>query len=347
MAGATLAPKGVPTAAREVDELMKAIVVKSEEKGNPLSWEDVPPLAIGPQQVLVDVFATALNRADLAQRAGLYPPPPGESEILGLEAAGKVAALGADVTGWSVGDRVCALLPGGGYAEQVVVPEEMLMRIPPNWSFEEAAALPEAYITAYLNLFEEAQLSAGETVLIHAGASGVGMAATQLALAADARVISTVGSDAKVEDCEALGAMRAINYRTSYILEQVMEATDGTGVDVIFDMVGGPRLQDNLKLLRRGGRLVFVSPIGGATGELDILAVMGKRLKLMGSTLRSRTTSEKATLGKQLMDRFGSALGDRRIVPVIDSVFPVQDFEAAHERMEKNLNRGKIVVTIR
>ncbi len=326
---------------------MKAIVVQEGREGRPVVWEEVPEPRPGTGEVLIEVHAAALNRADLAQRAGTYPPPPGASEILGLEVAGRIALLGADVSGWEVGDEACVLLSGGGYAELAVAPAELLMEVPAGWSLIEAAALPEAYITAYLNLFEDGRLEQGETVLIHAGASGVGLAAIQLATAAGARVIVTVGTDRKAEFCRSVGAHAAINYREQDVAEAVAAATDGAGVDLVIDLVGARHFEANIASLRRGGRLVFISAISGRTVELDISKVMSKRLVITGSTLRRRSLAEKAELVDRLTGRFGRHFESGAIRPVIDSVFPIAEAAAAHQRMADDLNIGKIVLKVR
>ncbi len=326
---------------------MKAIVVKEGLEGRPLAWEEVPAPRPGTGEVLMKVHAAALNRADLAQRAGTYPPPPGASDILGLEVAGRIAGLGAEVSGWEVGDEACVLLSGGGYAELVAAPAGLLMRVPDGWSLTEAAALPEAYITAYLNLFGDGRLEQGETVLIHAGASGVGLAAIQLATAAGARVIVTVGSDRKAEFCTSIGAHAAINYREQDVAEAVAAATDGEGVDLVIDLVGARHFEANIASLKRGGRLVFISAISGRKVELDISKVMSRRLVITGSTLRRRSLAEKAGLVEGLTARFGRHFESGLIRPVIDSVFPIEEAGAAHQRMADDLNIGKIVLKVR
>jgi tumor protein p53-inducible protein 3 len=330
---------------------MKAIVVGDRDHdrgaGAPLSWAEVPSLVPGEGETLVDVHASALNRADLLQRAGKYPPPPGASEILGLEMAGVVAELGEGVSGWSAGDRVCALLPGGGYAEQVVVPAGMLIPVPRPLSLEEAAGLPEVFLTAYSALFWEGRLKEGESVLIHAGASGVGTAAIQMARRAGCRVFATAGSSEKTEACESLGAELAVNYREEDFEERIGAALAGGGVDVVIDMVGKAYLERNLRLLNRRGRLVFVAAQSGNTVELDILSLTRKRLELVGATLRSRSVKEKIALKDEFLARFGADLESGRVKPVIDRTFPIEQAEEAHEHMGANRNIGKIVLTVR
>ncbi len=323
---------------------MKAVVVQQTD-GNPLVWTDVTAPKIAADEVLVDVFATALNRADLMQRAGKYPPPPGASNILGLEMAGQIAALGSEVSGWQVGDRVCALLPGGGYAEQVAVPAELLIPIPADWTFEQAAAVPEVFLTAYVNLFMEAELQSGETVLIHGGASGVGTAAIQLAHYAGCAVAITAGNDEKTTFCRQLGADVAINYRQADFSAVVREKFGG--VDVILDMVGADYFERNLKLLNPRGRIVFIAAMSGARVELNLWALLRHRLKIIGSVLRARSVAEKIVIKNAFMTQFWQAMQRGEIRPVIDTVYPITRVEEAHRRMAENKNIGKIVLRIR
>ncbi|HRN68678.1 MAG TPA: NAD(P)H-quinone oxidoreductase [Promineifilum sp.] len=324
---------------------MKAIVVHGEKNAPRLVWEDVADIGYGEDEALVDVRATAVNRADLSQARGNYPPPPGASHILGLEMAGVIRAVGANVVGWRPGDRVCALLPGGGYAGQVAVPAGMLLRLPDNWSFAQGAAVPEVWYTAYINLFDEGQLKAGETALIHAGASGVGTAAIQLALDAGARAIATAGSEEKVAFCRELGAL-AINYKTQDFLEQVMVVTDGKGVDVILDPVGGSYLASNVAALRRFGRLVNIGLLGGAKGELNMGQLLGKRLHIVGSTLRTRPVEEKIAITRRFAAEIMPRLADGRLRPIIDTTFPIAEAQAAHEYVLANRNTGKVILGV-
>lgn len=326
---------------------MKAIIVQTEQENRPLIWQEVPAPDYGPEEVLVDIYATALNRADLSQREGNYPPPPGASNILGLEMAGRIAAVGEQVTGWQVGDRVCALLPGGGYAEQVNVPHQMLMAIPDAWSFAQAAAIPEVFLTAYVNLFMEAGLQAGETVLIHGGASGVGTAAIQLAHQAGCRVIITAGSEEKTTRCLALGADLAINYKSEDFAERIGRYTHGEGVDVILDMVGAAYFERNLKLLKLKGRLVFISMLSGSKTEINLGALMGRRLRLIGSVLRARSQAEKVEIKARFMAQFWPQLLDGTIAPIIDTVYPITQANEAQQYMADNKNTGKIILRVR
>ncbi len=328
---------------------MKAIHVESDEPGRPMVWRETADPVPGPGEVLVDVYAAALNRADLLQRAGGYPAPPGASTILGLDIAGQVSQLGQGVTGRKVGERVCALLAGGGYAERAVVPEGMLMPIPDGWSFEEAAALPEAYLTAFTNLFLEAEFQPGETLLVHGGASGVGTALIQLAKAAEGRVIATAGSVEKAGLCRALGADLAVNYREEDFVARTRTFGEENGVDVnvIIDMVGADTFQHNLSLLGARGRMVSIATLSGAQVVLNLGELMSRRLRLIGSVLRARSLAEKVEITRRFMERFWPMLEAGTIRPVIDSVYPIEQVEDAHRRMAANLNMGKIALKIR
>ncbi len=326
---------------------MKAICVLSDEPGRPLAWSDAPDPVPGPAEVLVEVFATSLNRADLSQREGNYPPPAGASAILGLDVAGRIAWAGPDVRGWQPGDRVCALLGGGGYAEYVAVPQEMLMRVPENWSFEQAAALPEAFLTAFVNIFMEAAFEPGEVVLVHGGASGVGTSAIQLVREAGGHVLTTAGTQEKVARCRALGAELAINYRETDFATAVRDHTAGAGVDIILDMVGASYLERNIGLLKLKGRLVFIATPSGAQAGLNIGALMGRRLRLIGSMLRGRAPAEKAGITRRFVNRFGQALEAGAVRPVIDSVYPIERAEEAHQRLASSAHTGKIVLKVR
>ncbi len=326
---------------------MNAIHVDGNQPGRPLVWQATTDPVLGPDEVLVDIHATALNRADLMQRAGNYPPPPGAPEILGLEMAGQIAAIGANVSQWEIGERVCALLPGGGYAEQVVVPEGMLMPIPNGWTYTQAAAMPEVFLTAFVNMYMEANLQTGETVLMHGGASGVGTAAIQLAQATGNPIIVTASSVEKCDACLKLGASLAINYKEKDFVEEVRTFTNGAGVDVIMDMVGANYLERNLSLLKLKGRLVFISMLSGGQTQINLGALMGKRLRLIGSVLRSRALAEKLEIKERFMANFWPLLEEGKIQPVIDSVYPITQANEAQQRMADNLNIGKIVLTVR
>jgi len=325
---------------------MKAIQVQGEKDNPTLVWGEAAGPVCGLDEVLVDVRAAAVNRADLWQARGHYPPPFGASEILGLEMAGVVREVGAAVQTFGSGDRVCALLPGGGYAEQVSVPAGMLLRLPADWSFVQGAAVPEVWYTAYINLFDEGGLKAGETALIHAGASGVGTAAIQLAVDAGARALATAGSDEKVARCRELGAELAVNYKEVDFVAEIMAATDGAGVDVILDPVGGGYLARNVALLKPFGRLVNIANLGGSKGELDMGRVLGRRLRLIGSTLRGRPVAEKIAITRQFEEAVWPKLADGRLRPVIDRVFPIAEAGAAHAYVLENRNIGKVILEV-
>ncbi len=326
---------------------MKAIVVQSDQPGHPLVWTGVPDPEYAPDEVLVEVRATALNRADLMQRAGNYPPPPGASPYMGLEMAGVIGAVGTAVSHWQVGDRVYALLTGGGYAERVNVPAAMLWPMPDEWDFGYAGSIPEVFLTAYLNLFMEAGLQVGDTVLIHGGASGVGTAGIQMAHHAGCTVLVTAGTEEKTARCRELGADLAVNYKTGDFVEEIRDFTDGAGVDVIMDMVGASYLERNLSLLKVYGRLVIIALLGGATAAINLGQLMRPRLRLIGSVLRPRDITEKVDIMQNFQRRFGAHLRDGRIQPIIDSVYPIEEANEAQARMAANLNIGKIVMRTR
>jgi tumor protein p53-inducible protein 3 len=325
---------------------MNAIVVEKGAGEPVLTWQEVADPDYGSDEVLVAVQATAVNRADLSQARGNYPPPPGVTDILGLEMAGTIRAVGENVPVWQVGDRVCALLPGGGYAELAAVHHQMLLPLPDDWTFEQGAAVPEVWYTAFVNLFLEGSLQAGETVLLHAGASGVGTAAIQLAREAGATAIITAGSSEKGAACLELGAAVAINYKQQDFLAETLAATGGEGVDLILDPVGGSYLTRNLQALRPFGRLVNIGLLGGREGEMDMGLLLRKRLRLIGSTLRNRPLKEKIEITRQFRERFWSLLVDGRLQPVIDTTFPLPEAQAAHDYVAQNRNTGKVVLLV-
>jgi putative PIG3 family NAD(P)H quinone oxidoreductase len=300
---------------------------------------DVPPPALGPDDVRIAVRATAVNRADLLQCEGRYPPPAGVSEVLGLECAGTIAESGANVQGWERGQRVMALLAGGGYAEEVVVHAGSLMRVPDALSDAEAAAMPEVFLTAFLNLFMLARAREGETVLIHGGGSGVGTAATTLCKLAGMRVIVTAGSDEKCARCLEHGADVAINYRTEDFVEKA------NGVDVILDHIGARYLPRDLDALAVGGRVVVIGSMGGQrAAEIDVVKLLGKRAQLIGSTLRARSAEEKAAIVAAFLVRFGDDLDAGRVRPVIHTTMPLDRVADAHRLMAASEHFGKIVL---
>ncbi len=326
---------------------MKAIVTTGPGGVDVLRMGERADPIPGKGELLVRVRATALNRADILQRRGLYPPPPGASDILGLEMAGEVVAAGPGCEGWTRGDRVCALLPGGGYAELATVPDGMAMRIPDALPFEEAAAVPEVFLTASLNLFDLGGLGPGGTVLIHAGASGVGTAAIQLAREAGAASLVTAGSREKIARCLALGARAGWNYREGPFAPWVAEQTGGRGVDLVLDCVGASYFEQNLRALAIDGAVIVVGLLGGARAEkIDLGLVLSRRLRIFGSTLRALPSDRKIALTKQFAAFGLPRLADGRIRPVVDSVFDWSDVAKAHARMESNANTGKIVLRV-
>ena len=329
----------------EIFSAVKAIVVDSETSTADLNWESVPDPEFGPEEVLVDIHATAVNRADLLQRAGLYPPPPGAPPYLGLEMAGVVTAAGEAAGPWRPGDRVCALLSGGGYAEQVAVHRALVMPVSHKWDFERAAAIPEVFYTAFVNLFMEAGLSKDETVLIHGGASGVGTAAIQMARAAGCRVLATAGTAEKLAVCRELGAELAVDYKEGDFSQVILDHCGGA--DVVLDVAGGSHLERNLNLLNSQGRLVVISVLGGSTAPIDLGLMLRRRLRLIGSVLRSRTVEEKAHITREFQKRFWKPLMTDRIRPIIHAVLPVTRAQDAHDILERNQNIGKVVLTVR
>ncbi|MGN6184190.1 MAG: NAD(P)H-quinone oxidoreductase [Thermoanaerobaculia bacterium] len=315
---------------------MRAITVNSHRA---LVIDDVARPELGANDLRIAVRATAVNRADLLQRAGSYPPPPGASPLLGLECAGVVTELGANVVNWKIGDRAMALLPGGGYAEEVVVHAGSAMHVPDALTDTEAAAIPEVFLTAFLNLFLLARVREGETALIHGGGSGVGTAATTLLKLAHAHVIVTAGSREKCEQCLAHGADIAINYRDEDFVEKAK------GANVILDHIGARYLSRDLDALAMDGRIVIIGSMGGQrTTEIDVAKILAKRAQIIGSTLRSRSVDEKASIVREFVDRFGEDLNAGRIHPVIHEVLPLERSEDAHDLMEASEHFGKIVL---
>ncbi len=299
-----------------------------------------------PEQVLVRVRASALNRADTLQRQGLYPLPPGESEILGLELAGEVEALGSAVTDVAVGDRVFGLVSSGGYAEKAVIDARMAMRIPDGWSFKEAAAVPEVYFTAQETIFILGGLKQGETILIHAGASGVGTAGIQMARETGARIFVTAGSADKIQRCVELGATAGCNYKEQDFAQWIKEVTNGKGVDVIEDFIGAAYWDKNLQSLKIGGRLVLVGLMGGVKAETNLGLILTKRLQVFGSVLRSRPLTEKIDITRRFQKNWLPLLTAGTIKPIIDRSFPLAQAGDAHQYMEGNKNFGKIILEV-
>lgn len=325
---------------------MSATMNAIQIEGDALRWQPTERPSPAPGEVLVQVRAAGLNRADLVQRHGNYPPPKGASPILGLEIAGEVVEVGAEVTSHSPGDRVCALLAGGGYAEYATVDARLALPIPQGMSMSEAAALPEVYFTAWLNLFMEAKLQPGETALIHAGASGVGTAAIQLCREFGVGTILATASFSKLELLEQLGATRAFDRRSPELFEHLRHATSEQGVDVILDPVAANYLEDNLTLLRTDGRLVCIGLMGGTRAELDMGRMLMKRLRLIGSTLRNRSNEAKAQIARELREQVWPLFDERRLSPIIDRVFPMAQAEEAHAHLASNATIGKVILTL-
>jgi putative PIG3 family NAD(P)H quinone oxidoreductase len=325
---------------------MQAITVTTPGGPEVLRFTTVPDPVPGPEQVLVRVHATALNRADVMQRLGQYPPPPGESDILGLELAGEVEANGAAVKDLAPGDRVFGLVGSGGYAEKAVIDARMAMPIPAGWSFTQAAAVPEVFFTAQETMFTLGGLKEGETVLIHAAASGVGTAGIQMARETGARILVTAGSAEKIQRCVELGAEAGCNYKERDFADWIKEATSGQGVDLIEDFIGAAYWERNLRSLKIGGRLVLVGLMGGAKIEANLGLVMTKRLQIFGSVLRSRPLADKIAITQRFRATWLPLLAAGRIKPIVDQVFPLTQAAAAHRYMEENRNFGKIILTV-
>jgi tumor protein p53-inducible protein 3 len=325
---------------------MKAVVCEKPGDESVLKIGEVPDPKAGPGQLLIRVKYAGVNRADLMQRQGFYPPPPGASEIIGMECAGEVAAVGAGVTGWRIGERAMALLAGGGYAELAAVDSGSAMKIPAAMSDEEGAAFPEVFITAFLNIFMLAEAKPGDSVLVHGGGSGVGTASILLCKEAGVRSIVTAGSDAKFEQCLKLGADVAINYNSGPFPAAVKSATNGRGADVILDSIGAAYLSPNLEALAHSGRLVLIGLMKGARTEIDLTAILRRHLKVIGSTLRTRSEKEKAQIIAALHARFGAALETGRLRPPIYKVVPMSTVAEAHRMMAASEHFGKIVLRI-
>ncbi|HEX3409644.1 MAG TPA: NAD(P)H-quinone oxidoreductase [Candidatus Binataceae bacterium] len=325
---------------------MKAILIEKPGDESVLQLGDAPDPQPGPADLLINVKYAALNRADLMQRQGLYPPPPGASPILGLECSGEVAAVGADVAGWRVGDRAMALLPGGGYAERVVVHHGSAIHLPGALTYAEAAALPEVFLTAFLNLFMLAGIKAGDSALIHGGGSGVGTASIQLLGLAGARSIVTAGSDLKCEQCLRFGAGVAINYNSGPFAPKVRAATNDRGVEVILDSIGGAYLAQNLEALANGGCLVLIGLMNGAKAELDLATVLRRHLRIVGSTLRTRPAAEKAQIVAAFLTRFGGPLEAGQLRPPIYRTLALHEAAQGHRMMQASEHFGKIVLRV-
>ena len=327
-----------------IPETMQCIEIP--EPGGPealkLGTRPVPEPGHG--EILVKVASAGVNRPDVMQRQGVYPPPPGASDILGLEIAGTVAKVGAGVAEWREGDEVCALVTGGGYAEYCPAPAAQALPVPEGVGLERAGGLPETFFTVWTNVFDRAGLRAGERLLVHGGSSGIGTTAIQMASQLGARVFATAGSREKCDACLALGAERAVNYREEDFVEALKEPTGG--MDVILDMVAGDYVQKNISLLRPEGRLVHIAFLGGHKVELNLMPTMLKRLSVLGSTLRPQSIEAKADIARALKERIWPLIGNGRIKPVVDSTFPLADAVKAHERIDGGAHIGKIILTM-
>ena len=329
---------------------MKIIAVTPSQSllGYELITDECPPLGDPPPHHLaIEVVCAGVNRADILQARGVYPPPPGESAVLGLEISGIVRAIGSGAERFSVGQRVAALLAGGGYAEMVHVPASQVIPLPPHWSFEVGAAFPEAFTAAYMALGVEGGLHSGDVVLVTGGASGVGCAAIQLAKLVGGHVIASAGSANKGELCRRLGAEHFINYREENLCERVRDITNGRGVDLILDVVGGEQFGEHLELLAKRGRLVLIGFLGGRKGSVDLAKLLQNRLRIIGTNLRSRSSEEKGTLLRGVWTMVEEQVAEGALVPEIDTVFPIERAGEAHEMMVANKNRGKLIIRIR
>jgi putative PIG3 family NAD(P)H quinone oxidoreductase len=309
-----------------------------------MRWDQVPDPEPGPGEVLVDVVASAVNRADLLQRQGHYDPPPGTSPYLGLECSGRVAALGDGVEGWAVGDEVCALLTGGGYAEKVAVPAGQLLPLPTGVDLVDAAGLPEVTCTVWSNVFMLAGLRPGETLLVHGGASGIGTMAIQLGRAMQARVAVTAGSPEKLARCQDLGAEILVDHRAEDFVERVRSATDGHGADVVLDLIGAKYLARNVEVLATSGRLVVIGLQGGTKAELDLGLLMRKRAAVLATVLRARPPEEKAAVVASVREHVWPLVGSGTVRPVVDRVLPMAEAARAHRVLEAGENVGKVLL---
>jgi putative PIG3 family NAD(P)H quinone oxidoreductase len=323
------------------------LAIEIAQPGGPEVLKPVerPKPVPGAGEVLIKVAAAGVNRPDVLQRRGGYPPPPGASDIPGLEVAGTIESIGNGVAEWRVRDRVCALVAGGGYAEYCVAPAPQCLPIPAPLDLVAAAALPETFFTVWTNVFDRGRLVAGETALFHGGTSGIGTTAIQLAAARGARVFATAGSDEKCRACEQLGAERGINYRTQDFVEAVKELTGGHGVNLILDIMGGDYVDRNLRALALEGRLVQIGLMGGAKATLELNRVLGRRLTITGSTLRPRSVAEKGAIAAALRDQVWPLLEQGRVKPIVYRTFPLRDAADAHRLMESSEHIGKIVLT--
>jgi len=322
------------------------IAIAIREPGGPdvLTPVERPRPAAGDGDVLIKVAAAGVNRPDIMQRQGKYPPPPGAPDIPGLEVAGSIEAVGAEVHDWRVGDRVCALVAGGGYAEYCSAPAPQCLPVPRGMDTIHAGAIPETFFTVWTNVFERGRLAPGESILVHGGSSGIGTTAIQLARAFRARVFATAGSAAKCAACEALGAERAFNYRETDFVAAVKEATGGRGVDMVLDMVGGDYLQRNIESLAMDGRLVLIGQLGGPIARINTVPVLQRRLTIVGSTLRARSVAEKGAIAKAVHEHVWPLLESGAVRVVVHRMFPLSAAAEAHRMMEESSHIGKLVL---
>jgi len=324
---------------------MRAITIPTPGDADALVLDEVPTPNLAADEVLVEVAAAGVNRADLMQRQGFYPPPPGSSAYPGLEVSGTISALGSDVTGWSVGDQVCALLSGGGYAEQVAVPAAQLLPVPDGVSLVDAAALPEVVSTVWSNVFMTANLQPGQTILIHGGSSGIGTMAIQLAGAIGARIAVTAGTSNKLQACRDLGAEILINYREQDFVEVLADATDGLGADVILDNIGAKYLARNVNSLAVSGRLVIIGLQGGVKAELDINTLLRKSAAVIATSLRGRPATEKAAIVAAVREHVWPLIESGQVRPIVHRTFPIAQAADAHRELEAGTNIGKVLLT--
>jgi putative PIG3 family NAD(P)H quinone oxidoreductase len=338
---------GRPAGTRNAEQRgadVRAVVITEPGGPDVLKLTEVPDPVAGPGEVLVDVVAAGVNRADVMQRQGMYPPPPGAPPYPGLECSGRVAALGEGTHGWNTGDEVCALLGGGGYAERVAVPAGQLLPVPAGVTLTDSAGLPEVACTVFVNVFQQAALRPGETLLVHGGASGIGTMAIQLAHAHGARVACTAGTPAKLGRCRELGAGLAVNYAEEDFVEAVREFTGGRGADVILDIMGAAYLQRNVAALATGGRLAVIATQGGSRAELDLGLLLRKRASVQASSLRARPPAEKAAIVAATSENVWPLISAGRVRPVIDRVLPLAEAPEAHRLMESGAHIGKILL---
>ncbi len=324
---------------------MRAVVCDGAGGVEVMSVSEIPDPEPAYDEVLVDIAAAGVNRPDLAQRQGHYPPPPGAPGTLGLECSGVITAVGSEVRDWKVGDEVCALLAGGGYAERVVVPVPQLMPVPDGVDLVSAAALPEVAATVWSNVFMTAHLAEGETLLVHGGASGIGTMAIQLAVAHKARVLCTVGSVDKMDYCTRLGADVAINYKDADFESVVREATNKAGADVILDIIGAKYLEQNVRSLAYDGRLVVIGLQGGATGTLDLNRLQGRRATITASRLRPRSVEEKGRILAEVVGHVWPLVSAKKVKPIIHEVLPLDEVQRAHQILEQSVHVGKVLLT--